>query len=351
MGRKVANNMSSSICAILGALVGDAAGVTLEFRGGVIDEREALNAMRMPGGGRLSVAPGQISDDGELTLALYGALTSWMTKKNDSNILEFPMEDVAAAYSEWHTSNPFDCGMTCGRAFGFFKSAANMQEKAVRYSIASEANGALMRCTPIPALLHRIRPYQTIAEFAALDASLSHPSDVCKDCNALYCVAIAYLLNNNNLPISERSSGALRLVESYQSHPKVLGWLEDSKNDISSFNCRINIGHVKHAFTLAMHFLRKCTSYDDAIKQTLMMGGDTDTNACIVGGMMGALHLHVHESGGIPDYMLEPVLKFDPVTWTTSPKMLIGHNRPAKYRAAIVMSHISLVNESTVKIR
>ena len=325
--------MSASICAILGALVGDAAGVTLEFRGGmVIDEGAALHAMHMPGGGSHSVAPGQISDDGELTLSLYGALTAWMTHTN--NIHDFPSEEVAAAYAEWHKSNPFDCGMTCGRAFAFFKSAENMRENAARYSIASEANGALMRCTPIPALLHHVLPYQKIAEFSALDASLSHPSEVCKDCNAMYCVAIAYLLNNNNsLSLTERSSGALRLVESYKIHPKVRGWLEDSKKDIWTLNCRINIGHVKHAFTLAMHFLRKCASYEDAIKQTLMMGGDTDTNACVVGGMMGALH-----SGGIPEYMLEPVMKFDPVTWKTSPKKLIGHNRPAKYRASSIIS-------------
>lgn len=29
--------------------------------------------------------------------------------------------------------------------------------------------------------------------------------------------------------------------------------------------------------------------YEDGLKQTLMLGGDTDTNAAIVGGMLGAL--------------------------------------------------------------
>ena len=29
--------------------------------------------------------------------------------------------------------------------------------------------------------------------------------------------------------------------------------------------------------------------YHDSIRQTIQEGGDTDTNACIVGGMLGAL--------------------------------------------------------------
>ena len=30
-------------------------------------------------------------------------------------------------------------------------------------------------------------------------------------------------------------------------------------------------------------------SFERAIQETISLGGDTDTNACIVGGMMGAL--------------------------------------------------------------
>jgi ADP-ribosyl-[dinitrogen reductase] hydrolase len=323
--------MSYALGSIIGSLVGDAAGVTLEFyKGGAIDEAIAEKAMRMPGGGTLNVAPGQISDDGELTMALYNALKKSMSGGVD--LVEYPIEAVATAYSEWHSSLPFDCGMTCGRAFGFFKCAESMQHNAAKYSILSEANGALMRCTPIPALFYKLS-YAKIAEYAVLDASLSHPSEICKNCNALYCVAIAYLIKNYSMGRAERARGAIDLIDSwntwspYTIHPKVQSWLEDSKKDKYDGDCRVNIGHVKHAFILAMHFLRKCASYEDAIKQTLMMGGDTDTNACIVGGMMGALHGY----GFIPDYMKGPVLKFDPVTWNVK-ESLLGYNRPGIYR-------------------
>lgn len=61
---------------ILGACVGDAAGATLEFYHGPISEEVALKSMRMPGGGSLGVGPGQITDDGELTITLWQALKS-----------------------------------------------------------------------------------------------------------------------------------------------------------------------------------------------------------------------------------------------------------------------------------
>jgi len=48
---------------------------------------------------------------------------------------------------------------------------------------------------------------------------------------------------------------------------------------------------VKIAFTLAFRELVHPTgdgSWKDAIEATLLKGGDTDTNACIVGGLVGA---------------------------------------------------------------
>ena len=47
--------------------------------------------------------------------------------------------------------------------------------------------------------------------------------------------------------------------------------------------------------------------YYDVIRQIIREGGDTDTNAAIVGGMLGAL-LGVKK---IPAYMVNKVLQFD----------------------------------------
>lgn len=64
------------------------------------------------------------------------------------------------------------------------------------------------------------------------------------------------------------------------------------------------IGWIKHAFVLSFYYLlRFCqiidsklddvgtmqAFYKKALRETIQLGGDTDTNACIVGGMVGAL--------------------------------------------------------------
>lgn len=62
-------------------------------------------------------------------------------------------------------------------------------------------------------------------------------------------------------------------------------------------------GWIKWAFIHAFRHMLQRTPYEDAIRETICGGGDTDTNACIVGAMLGALH----GARAIPEYMLQPV--------------------------------------------
>ena len=54
------------------------------------------------------------------------------------------------------------------------------------------------------------------------------------------------------------------------------------------------MGFVKHGFILAFYCLLRTKDfpvneiYDFAIEQTIMLAGDADTNAAIVGGLIGA---------------------------------------------------------------
>ena len=100
-------------------------------------------------------------------------------------------------------------------------------------------------------------------------------------------------------------------------------------NDL--YNPRVDQGKLKHSFILAFYFLHRLAKidlsntdllkafYKKAIKETIQLGGDTDTNACIVGGMVGA-------ALGITNIdvaMLRTLLTFDCVSdGQTSPKFL-----------------------------
>jgi ADP-ribosyl-[dinitrogen reductase] hydrolase len=48
------------------------------------------------------------------------------------------------------------------------------------------------------------------------------------------------------------------------------------------------IGYLKLAFHWGFTYLKHDYRYYDAIKDILLKGGDTDTNAAIVGGLVGA---------------------------------------------------------------
>ena len=48
------------------------------------------------------------------------------------------------------------------------------------------------------------------------------------------------------------------------------------------------IGVIDIAFMWAFYYLNKKTTYKDALRDILLRGGDTDTNAAIVGGLLGA---------------------------------------------------------------
>jgi len=309
---------------LVGGMVGDAAGAVLEFRR-YYDEDHVRVAMTMPGGGLLAVGPGQITDDSELMLALLHGLRG-------SHPSAFPAEAVAQRYIDWLQSRPFDMGNTTRLAFSA-RSPSEVPVLAAQLNTGSEANGALMRAAPIAlwCVKHNM-PYTTVAAHARADSRLSHSSKVCQDANAVFCVALAHLLQHLG-DYKGAIQQAEMLISTDDVHPTVAAWMEDSKSmAISSRKCVPNIGHAKHAFTLAMHLLRNSNdySYEDAIFKVLTLGGDTDTNACICGYVMGALR----GLDGIPEYMRRPVLEFDS---SKIPPGGQGHLRPDTYKAIHAM--------------
>jgi ADP-ribosylglycohydrolase len=317
---------------MLGALVGDAAGATLEFCGCKITEEMALNAMRMPGGGRIRVGPGQITDDGELTLTLWQSLNSFET----SHIV--PILTLMKGYKDWYESCPFDMGRTCSLAFetfyDFFKgqhihTLQGCKDIIKKINDGSEANGALMRATAIATWIATKTgaDIKMGIECAKEDARLSHPSIVCQEVNAIYVYAIINLLKGK--PPKEVIDLLDDFVDSDITSEKVKYWYFQESLDISDMDATKQIGHVRWGFVMAIYFLRHSEiNYEEAIKITLMKGGDTDTNGAIVGGIVAAYQ-------EIPEYMLRPVLEFD---CTLEGRK--HHKRPAEYSVKKVMGHL-----------
>ncbi|MGK7926885.1 MAG: ADP-ribosylglycohydrolase family protein [Spirulina sp.] len=301
---------------LLGALVGDAAGAVLEFQSQVTLE-ECDRAMNMPGGGVLRVAPGQITDDGELTLCLAQALA-------ESPI--FNLEKIAQNYARWIDSHPFDIGRTTVSSIGSHSEgkwrdlratkgvAAVMTQAAKERCLGSKANGSLMRITPLGIWGHRFAD-EELADYARQDSSLSHPNPTCYYAVACYTLAIASLmrdLGNRQLAfdrartwLEKQRDRALSLPDS-RGCEEVSDWLDAAANNLN-IPYSPQIGFIKIAFIHSFRHLRLGTNYEEALRETLSGGGDTDTNACIVGGLIGA----ACGSNAIPDRLKNPVLNCD----------------------------------------
>lgn len=308
--------------ALLGALVGDAAGGPLEFILRTPHDEDVAEALRFPGGGIHRLAPGQITDDGELTICLAHGL-------RELPISDVPnMEPVAHQYFQWMQSNPFDLGHTTESAMGACQTmhveqglcAETMRVAAIDRCMFSKANGSLMRSTPLGIWGHRLPP-AVLAKWARTDSQLSHPNVCCADAVAAYVIAIAHLLTNPG-----DNTGAVLAAKTWTeayAYEDVGDWLRQAlEGETASFTPQD--GFVKIAFTHAFHHLAEGTSYTEAIRTTIAGGGDTDTNACIVGGLIGALH----GASAIPSKWREAVLQCDTKLGRSRPHWLYARTAP-----------------------
>ena len=308
--------------ALLGALIGDAVGATLEFLGRIPTSSDIDHALTLPGGGALSVAPGQITDDGELALALARALIGSQ---------EYPIERVASHYLRWISSAPFDVGnatrmaMDCNRQ-GQTPVHLQMRANALAHNRDSKANGALMRSSPLGIWSVRLNERETV-KAALCDAGLTHPNLTCQWANAAYVSALRHLMLFPG-DANGAYQAALRALAEDQSASagsiEVRTWLEDAQAGRLP-SCHPMAGFVRIGFTHAFFHLLEESTFENALRETLAGGGDTDTNAYIVGALVGALH----GIDGIPTSMVEGVLHCD---------TQLGHARPAWLRASDALS-------------
>lgn len=314
--------------ALLGAFVGDALGVPLEFETNVT-EQDVKQAIKLSGGGFHRVAPGQISDDSELALAsLYGLLDSRGMSEQER------LDKIATMYCRWIRSSPFDRGLTCTRAFSMQPDMPNIAEAMKAHvktcNEVSKSNGALMRLAPLIVYAHKLST-KDLVEVVRQDAMLSHPNQTCQDVNAVFAVAVAHLIN-----FPGDSVGAVRSAERFaneHANAEVNEWLAlsaDVDYVMTLDCCSALIGFVKWAFLLAFHHLRWNSSYIAAQKDVLRRGGDTDTNAAIVGCMIGALH----GASKIPEDLKRPVL----ICKSNRPDWLQAYHLPKLFKSLYQLS-------------
>ena len=319
----------ASLGCLLGGCVGDAAGGTLEFQG-LPTPHDVEKAMAMSGGGFFRLAPGQITDDGELALSLADAL---------SRSRSFDIETIARSYARWVESGPFDMGRTTSLSLGCFRDprwravcekegyAAGMKAAAARDCGESKANGSLMRIAPL-ALWGRRLPDVELALCAIEDSALSHPNESCRHAVACYSIAIACLLREPGE--RDRAFARARKWADSRANEEVRGWVREAY-ERAPVDFLSQVGFVRIAFVNAFQHLLLGSSYETCLRETLLEGGDTDTNACIAGALVGA----AEGARAIPEHMREAVVGCDTQRGRPRPEFLRGSRVPELVQALL----------------
>ena len=254
---------------LMGQLAGDAFGSQVEFKSAAEITSLFPDGIRtMSRSLTWGTLPGQITDDSEMALALARTIAG---KK------EYDKKAVRAAYAGWLRSNPFDCGNTVHSSL---MGTPNPD---------SQANGALMRVSPL-GIWGVKKDRQELWDAARLDAMLTHVNPVCQQVNQIFATLIAVAIGTpqSGKELYSRLCGHPEEFCDQPVLPSVWECIQRSLTEKPVLDRKFK-GWVLLAFQNALYQLIHADTFESALIDTVMGGGDTDTNAAICGALMGAL--------------------------------------------------------------
>lgn len=265
---------------LIGLLVGDALGVPYEFHRP--EELPPLDQIEFvpPVGFRrahAAIAPGTWSDDGSQALVLLASLLKCG---------KLDIDDFGGSLVNWYETGylavdglVFDVGVQTSQAIMQLRSGAPASA-AGRSDEQANGNGSLMRVLPL-ALWHRGSDAELVAD-AHDQSRVTHGHLRAQVCCALYCLWSRRILEGHPNPW-EAAVGALRVI--YGSESKAFAELEWSVRPDDEPH-GLGSGYVVdclHSARLAL----QSGSYEQVVKAAIALGHDTDTTACVAGGIAG----------------------------------------------------------------
>jgi ADP-ribosyl-[dinitrogen reductase] hydrolase len=264
---------------LVGLLVGDALGVPYEFHPPeAIPPRPAIE-FTPPSGFRRAhagVPVGTWSDDGAQALCLLASLL----EHNSLNL-----EDLSQRFLNWSENgymavggHVFDIGIQTSRAFNAIRAGMPPLEAGMLGRDA-KGNGSLMRVLPL--VLWHQGTDEELVKAAHLQSQITHGQITCQVCCALYCLWARQILEQIADPWMTAVS---RLRQLYLPDSRYAAELEEIYPDQSPHGT--GTGYVVdclHSARLAL----EAGSYEQVVKAAIALGNDTDTTACVAGGLAG----------------------------------------------------------------
>lgn len=261
---------------LLGVHAGDALGAGVEFSSWAqIRDRYPDGPREIVGGGPFGWAPGQATDDTDLTRAV---LLAYLT----------PSADVVRAAADnmlaWLDQGPRDVGAATKAGLSRYRQTGDPRQAGA--GPGSAGNGSLMRCLPTAlAVAERSR---RIRESIGISA-ITHDDPRCTASCVAYNEIVAALLAGAS------PADAVQVGHSATSEPAVRAAIElgrQLKLAEVAVTALVGLadqarGYVLDSLSLAVAAVLDPRPLPDVLVDIVRVGHDTDTNAAIAGGLLG----------------------------------------------------------------
>jgi ADP-ribosyl-[dinitrogen reductase] hydrolase len=264
------------IGALLGWIVGDALGAPFEFGPAGAFSRRFPTPMRglqteMCGGGPWR--PGEWTDDGQMGLAVADSLLT------QGGMAE---ADIFERFKAWHDSGPKDVGIqtrsVLGSGLPWHVAARRHFESGAR----AAGNGSIMRTLP-GAIFFACSGPDASADAARTISDLTHGDPYAGDACAIYHRMIHAALDGSD-PLTVIEAALEAIPEDRRTRWAAILDPAWTPSDATEPN-----GAVWPTLGTAVWAVRQGWPFEEALRRVIDIGGDTDTIACVAGGLLGAV--------------------------------------------------------------
>ncbi|KAH7261658.1 ADP-ribosylation/Crystallin J1 [Fusarium tricinctum] len=290
--KRLVDRESRIIGALLGVHAGDSLGATLEFAPHDLIASDYPGGLReIIGGGLLSWSAGQATDDTDMTRAV---LLAYRDVQPGQDIARLSAEN----FLKWEDgdwpgrelgSQPKDIGLAVADGLEKYRETQDPDNAGAGRGRAG--NGSLMRCIPTGL-------FQTDLESLIIESErisrVTHDDKKCTVSCAAYNTIVSKLINGTSaadaiaagqhVAVTLKSAQVNRAIEL----GKELGIATMAKKGASNKLKDSGGGFVLDSLSIAIAALLDKRGLEDVLVDVVRIGGDTDTNAAIAGGLLGA---------------------------------------------------------------
>ncbi|KAH7136335.1 ADP-ribosylation/Crystallin J1 [Dactylonectria macrodidyma] len=286
---------SRVVGALLGLHAGDSLGATVEFKSHAQIASQYPNGLReIIGGGPFNWPAGHATDDTDMA---RGVLLAYRDLTPGGDVARLAGEHFLKWQNgDWPDrvkgSYPADMGVATARGLGVFSKSRDPDRAGA--GEGSAGNGSLMRC--LPTGLFQPDREKLIYESIRI-SKITHNDFRCTAACAVYNTIVSELINGAT-PAAAVSAGEQIALRLENQRPGAVSRAITLGREVKVVDMALRgppkemvggcSGFVLESLTIAVAALFDERSLEDVLVDVVRIGKDTDTNAAIAGGVLGA---------------------------------------------------------------